>query len=70
MESLFGASIDLLYKVFAAVSGLALLSIIFVAITNRMMLRLGVRNVTKTPLQSILIVIGLMLSNCTNLLSL
>ena len=62
MESLFGASIDLLYKVFAAVSCLALLSIIFVAISNRMMLRLGVRNVTKTPLQSVLIVIGLMLS--------
>ena len=55
-------SIDLLYKVIAVVSSLAVLSIIFVAISNRMMLRLGVRNVTKTPLQSGLIVIGLMLS--------
>ena len=32
------------------------------SLTNRIMFRIGSRNITRTPLQSLLIVIGLMLS--------
>ena len=62
MDSLFGVSTQLLAQIIGIATLIAIVVIIGLAATNRIMFRIGSRNVTRTPLQSLLIVIGLMLS--------
>ena len=62
MDSLFGVSTQLLAQIIGISAVLTIVAIIVLSITNRIMFRIGSRNITRTPLQSLLIVIGLMLS--------
>jgi putative ABC transport system permease protein len=62
MDSLFGISTQLLAQIIGTSAILILVVIIGLSLTNRIMFRIGSRNITRTPLQSLLIVIGLMLS--------
>ncbi|MBS61300.1 MAG: hypothetical protein CL606_08380, partial [Anaerolineaceae bacterium] len=62
MDSLFGVSTQLLSQIVGIATGLTIVVIIGLSVTNRIMFRIGSRNITRTPLQSLLIVIGLMLS--------
>ncbi|SVD60409.1 uncharacterized protein METZ01_LOCUS413263, partial [marine metagenome] len=62
METLFGASTQLLAQIIGLTSILIIIGILGLSLTNRIMFRIGSRNITRTPLQSLLIVIGLMLS--------
>ena len=62
MDSLFGVSTQLLAQIIGIAAVLIIVVIIGLSITNRIMFRIGSRNITRTPLQSLLIVIGLMLS--------
>src|SRR3990170_3223064 len=62
MNELFGVSMDLIMFVLLALLGVALASIAFVALRNRIMFKLGVRNIPRRRAQTTLIVVGLMLS--------
>ena len=62
MDSLFGVSTQLLSQIVGIATVLTIVVIIGLSVTNRIMFRIGSRNITRTPLQSLLIVIGLMLS--------
>ena len=62
MDSLFGVSTQHIAQIIGISAVLTIVAIIVLSITNRIMFRIGSRNITRTPLQSLLIVIGLMLS--------
>ena len=62
MESIFGASTQLLAQIIGIATIVIIVAIILLSATNRIMFKIGSRNITRTPLQSLLIVIGLMLS--------
>ena len=62
MEELFGVSMTLIMLVLLGVLGLALASVGYVALRNRVMFLLGVRNIPRRKAQTVLIIIGLMLS--------
>lgn len=62
MQSLFGIDTDvLMFVVLGALIGI-LIALAFTALLNRVMLKIGVRNLPRRPAQTALIVIGLMLS--------
>jgi len=62
MESLFGVSTILLAQIIGVLSVISVIAILFLGLTNRIMLRLSFRHIPRNPFQSVLIVIGLMLS--------
>jgi len=63
MTELFGVSLDLIMWVLLGCLAVALLSVSLVALRNRVMFRIGVRNIPRRTAQTTLIVIGLMLSS-------
>src|SRR3990172_12896291 len=62
MDELFGVSMNLIMYVLLALLGVSLASIVLVALRNRIMFNLGVRNIPRRKAQTTLIVVGLMLS--------
>src|SRR5438477_2523684 len=62
MDSLFGISLTLIMWVLLVVLGISLASVALVAVRNRAMFRLGIRNIPRRRSQTVLIVLGLMLS--------
>jgi len=62
MNELFGVSLTLIMYVLLALLAAALISVIYVALANRVMFRLGVRNIPRRRAQTTLIIVGLMLS--------
>jgi putative ABC transport system permease protein len=62
MEELFGISMNTIMYVLVALLALALGSVVFVALRNQIMFKMGVRNIPRRRAQTVLIVIGLMLS--------
>jgi putative ABC transport system permease protein len=62
MDELFGISMDVIMYVLLALLALSLISVAYVALANRVMFKLGVRNIPRRVAQTTLIVIGLMLS--------
>jgi len=62
MNELFGVSMTLIMWVLLVVLGIALSSVAFVALRNRVMFKLGIRNIPRRRSQTVLIVLGLMLS--------
>ncbi|HLF76774.1 MAG TPA: FtsX-like permease family protein [Dehalococcoidia bacterium] len=62
MNELFGLSMDLIMYVLLGLLALALVSVAYVALRNRVMFRLGVRNLPRRRAQTTLIILGLMLS--------
>ena len=61
MTRLFGVPLGPLAVVFAVVLGIALALIAVLALRNRVLLRLGIRNATRRRARSALIVLGLIL---------
>src|SRR5512135_3561336 len=61
MSKLFGVPLGPLAAVFAALLGIALALIAVLALRNRVLLRLGMRNASRRRARSALIVLGLML---------
>src|SRR4030066_2436934 len=62
MDSLFGVSMNSIMVVLLVGLGLSLSVIGYVVLRNRIMFRMVVRNIPRRVAQSVLIVIGLMLS--------
>lgn len=62
MNKLFGLSMDTIMYVLVALLVLSLVSLAYVALTNRIMFKMGLRNIPRRRAQTTLIVIGLMLS--------
>ena len=62
MNELFGVSMDLIMYVLVTLLFVSLGSVAFVALRNRIMFKLGVRNIPRRRAQTTLIVLGLMLS--------
>ncbi len=62
MEKLFGIEMDVLAGILAAGTVLVLGVILLLALRNRVLLKLAVRNIPRRKAQSVLIVVGLMLS--------
>ncbi len=62
MDSLFGIPMDSLAIGLLAASGLILLGLVILGWRNRVMVRLGLRNIPRRRTQTVLIVFGLMLS--------
>jgi len=58
----FGISMTWIMAVLLALFALSLASVIAVALRNRVLFRIGLRNIPRRPAQSLLIVLGLMLS--------
>jgi ABC-type lipoprotein release transport system permease subunit len=62
VDDLFGLSMDYIMVGLLAALGVSLASIGYVALRNRIMFRMGLRNMPRRVAQTVLIVIGLMLS--------
>ncbi|MDM8000829.1 MAG: FtsX-like permease family protein [Dehalococcoidia bacterium] len=62
MQELFGVSVTTIAIVMAVLFGIAAIVAVTLAVRNRIMFKLGVRNIPKRPVQTALIVFGLMLS--------
>ena len=62
MDELFGLSLTVILVVLVVLLGLCLLSVTWVAWRRPVIFKLGVRNIPRRPMQSTLIVLGLMLS--------
>ena len=62
MEKLFGIEMNVLAGYLAGATILVLLAIFLLALRNRVLLKLALRNIPRRKAQSILIVVGLMLS--------
>jgi putative ABC transport system permease protein len=62
MDELFGVSMDLIMYGLVGLLAVSLLSVVYVFLANRVMFRLGVRNIPRRRAQTTLIVLGLMLS--------
>lgn len=62
MESLFGIPTSAIAIVCAVLFGVAMLTVGYVFITNRMMFKMGLRNIPRRGTQTILVVVGLTLS--------
>jgi putative ABC transport system permease protein len=61
MDSLFGIRMSLLAVILLASCGAILLGLVFLGLRNRVMLKLGLRNIPRRRTQTVLIVVGLML---------
>ena len=62
MDELFGVPLAAIQGVLVLLLGLCLLSVAWVAWRRPVIFKLGVRNIPRRPAQSVLIVLGLMLS--------
>ncbi|HEX5370170.1 MAG TPA: FtsX-like permease family protein [Dehalococcoidia bacterium] len=62
MDEIFGVSMNLIMVVLVVLLAISLGSIIFVALSNRIMFKMGLRNIPRRRAQTTLIVLGLMLS--------
>jgi putative ABC transport system permease protein len=62
MDSIFGVSIDSILNVLIAVVAVALVWLVRLVLRRRVIFTIGVRNLPRRPAQTILIVVGLMLS--------
>ncbi len=62
MDSLFGVSMNSIMLVLLVLLGLALAVLGYVALRNRIVFLIGLRNIPRRPSRTILIVLGLMLS--------
>jgi putative ABC transport system permease protein len=62
MENIFGTPVTSIMLVLLVIFGLCMLAAIWIAIRHRIVFRMGVRNIPRRPAQTILIVVGLMLS--------
>jgi putative ABC transport system permease protein len=62
MNTLFGASMDDIMRVMLVLFALVTAIVVTLALRNRLLLKLGLRNIPRRPAQSILIIVGLMLS--------
>ncbi|MPZ23510.1 MAG: FtsX-like permease family protein [Dehalococcoidia bacterium] len=63
MDELFGVSMNLVMVILVAIFGLCLATVAYVALRNRLIFVLGLRNIPRRKAQSILVVVGLMLSS-------
>jgi putative ABC transport system permease protein len=61
VDSLFGIRMSLLVVILLASCGVILLLLVFLSLRNRVMLKLGLRNIPRRKTQTVLIVVGLML---------
>lgn len=62
MQNLFGVPMTLIMFVLLALLGVALSAVGYVIARNRIMFLIGLRNIPRRPAQTVLIIIGLMLS--------
>lgn len=62
MDALFGLSMNTIMIVLLAIFGICIAFVALIFLTNRIVFMLGVRNIPRRPSQTILIVVGLMLS--------
>jgi len=62
MKNLFGIPMTNIMIVLLVLLGIALGTVLFVVLRNRIMFFIGLRNIPRRPAQTVLIVIGLMLS--------
>ena len=62
MDSLFGLSMTVIMWVLLGVLALAVSTVIYVALTSRVMFLMGLRNMPRRMAQTVLIILGLMLS--------
>ena len=62
MKNLFGIPMTYIMIVLLVLLGIALGTVLFVVLRNRIMFFIGLRNIPRRPAQTVLIVIGLMLS--------
>lgn len=62
MEKLFGIEMNVLAGILAGGTILVLLIVLFLAMRNRVLLKLALRNIPRRKAQTVLIVVGLMLS--------
>lgn len=62
MDELFGLSMDYIMIALVILLAISLSSVAYVLLRNRIMFRMGVRNIPRRMAQTVLIVIGLMLS--------
>ena len=62
MNEIFGLPVDTILAVLLVIMSMCLASVVYIAIRHRVLMRLALRNIPRRKTQSILIVIGLMLS--------
>jgi putative ABC transport system permease protein len=62
MENIFGIPVTSIMMVLLVIFALCMASGIWIALRHRVVFRLGVRNIPRRPAQTILIIVGLMLS--------
>src|SRR5688572_22727177 len=62
MKELFGIPMDTIMIALVIMMAIALAGVAYIALTNRMMFKMGLRNLPRRGLQTGLIVIGLMLA--------
>ncbi len=62
MENIFGIPVTSIMNVLLVIFGLCLLIGAYILIRNRIVFRMGVRNIPRRPAQTVLIIVGLMLS--------
>jgi putative ABC transport system permease protein len=62
MNEIFGVSLTTIAIVMLVLFGIVAVVVVALALRNRIMFKLGVRNIPKRPTQTALIVLGLMLS--------
>ncbi len=62
MNSLFGLSMNVIMVAMLVLLGISLSTVVFVALRNRLLFIIGLRNIPRRVAQTVLIIIGLMLS--------
>ncbi|MGE0686080.1 MAG: ABC transporter permease, partial [Dehalococcoidia bacterium] len=62
MKELFGIPMDTIMIALVVMLGIALASVLWIAVTNRMMFKMGLRNLPRRGMQTGLVVVGLMLA--------
>ncbi|MGY8879045.1 MAG: hypothetical protein ACKVKV_00050, partial [Dehalococcoidia bacterium] len=62
MEKLFGVEMNILASYLAGGTTFVLITVFLLALRNKVLLKLALRNIPRRKAQSILIVVGLMLS--------
>src|SRR5690349_24337595 len=62
MENIFGIPMGSLAVMLAVILGILMLPVIFTVLFKRVMFRIGIRNIPRRRAQTLLIVLGLMLS--------
>ena len=62
MEKLFGLSMDIVMIALLAVFAAAMAVVLVLALRNRVMLKLGLRPISRRKSQTVLIILGVMLS--------